>query len=234
MAPKWAPDWDAILAPALAHPTLLQLKIFLADERRAGHEYLPAQDDVFQAFQLTAFHAVRVVILGQDPYPTPGHAHGLAFSVRPKVGIPRSLANIFKELHADLGIEIPAHGHLGSWAAQGILLLNSSLTTRPHAPGSHARCGWEHLTGAVLKALVARDSPVLFLAWGRHAQALVKQAGVKPHDMLAAPHPSPFSAASGFFGCRHFSQTNTWLKAHGLSPIDWALPASVSDKHRLF
>jgi uracil-DNA glycosylase len=171
--------------------------------------------------------AVKVVILGQDPYHGAGQAHGLAFSVAPGVRIPPSLRNIFKELETDLGLPRAAHGNLESWARQGVLLLNTALTVEAARPGSHSQRGWEILTDAVITAVAACPAPTAFLLWGNHAQttaARIPALQTGPHQVLCAPHPSPFSAHKGFLGCRHFSQTNAFLAAYGRGTIDWSVP----------
>jgi uracil-DNA glycosylase len=167
---------------------------------------------------------VRVVILGQDPYHGPGQAHGLAFSVRPGVRVPPSLVNIYKELHADLGIPPARHGFLEHWARQGVLLLNTCLTVEQGLAASHKGRGWEGFTDAVIAQVTGRDRPCAFLLWGSHAQKKAAFVDSSRHLVLKAPHPSPLSAHAGFLGCRHFSRTNQWLAAQGQPPIDWALP----------
>jgi uracil-DNA glycosylase len=168
---------------------------------------------------------VRVVILGQDPYPTPGHADGLCFSVRPGVAPPRSLRNVFLELADDLGLPPPPHGDLGHWARQGVLLLNTALTVEEGRPNSHARWGWERVTDAVIAAVSASPLPTAFMLWGRHARARAALIDPARHLVLAAAHPSPLSARRGFLGCRHFSRANAFLAANGRGVIDWQLPA---------
>lgn len=205
------------------------LKSFLLAEREAGRSIFPKGSEWFQALDLTPLDKVRVVILGQDPYHGPGQAHGLCFSVRPGVTLPPSLLNIYKELESDLGIARPTHGFLEYWARQGVLLLNSVLTVRMSAAASHQGRGWEQFTDAVIRLVNQRPEPVVFMLWGSYAQK--KAAFVDSierggrHLVLKAPHPSPLSAHSGFFGCRHFSKANAFLESRGLAPIDWALPA---------
>jgi uracil-DNA glycosylase len=180
----------------------------------------PKLEDVFRVFAMLAPNDVRVVILGQDPYPTPGHAHGLAFSVQPNVRIPASLRNIYKELHADLGIEPASHGHLNHWAEQGVMLLNTVLTVTSRRIGSHRKKGWEAFTDAVILALAERESPIVFLLWG--ADATKKKALIGDrHFVITSPHPSPMSASKGFFGSQPFSKTNAKLREWGQTPIDW-------------
>lgn len=220
------PDWQAALAGQFASPQMAALRAFLVAEKAAGKTIFPKGSQWFAALDLTPPDAVRVVILGQDPYHGPGQAHGLAFSVQPGVRVPPSLANIYKELAADLGITPPRHGHLAHWARQGVLLLNNCLTVEQGQPGSHQGRGWEGFTDAVIAHIAARTRPCAFLLWGSHAQkkAARVDGGASRHLVLKAPHPSPLSAHNGFFGCRHFSQTNQWLAAQGLPAIDWALP----------
>lgn len=215
-----APDWADALAPV--QPRITQLGDWLRGEVVAGRPYLPAGVDVLRAFT-TPLAEVRVIVLGQDPYPTPGHAIGLSFAVERSVRpIPRSLANIYRELHDDLGIETPVHGDLTSWAAQGVLLLNRVLTVRAGAAGSHRGRGWEDVTACAVEALAARGGPLVALLWGRDAQSAAPLLGDVP--VVASPHPSPLSARSGFFGSRPFSRANELLAQQGASPIDWRLP----------
>jgi uracil-DNA glycosylase len=207
-------------------PYFAKLRQFIVDERKA-FEVLPPAADVFNAFRSTPLEDVRVVILGQDPYPTPGHAHGLCFSVRPKVGIPASLRNMYRELHDDLGIPPASHGYLESWATQGVLLLNPVLTVRAKVRDSHKGKGWEEFTDAVVAAVNALPRRVVFVLWGNGAKK--KAAGVdeKKHTVIRGVHPSPMSAETGFFGSKPFSKVNAALEASGQAPIDWRLPTSV-------
>ncbi len=228
MRPRIDPSWDASLAEALAG--LPAVHAFLDAEAAAGKQVFPAAEDRFRALELTPLDRVRVVILGQDPYHGPGQAHGLSFSVRPGVRPPPSLVNIFKELHADLGIAPARHGFLEHWARQGVLLLNTVMSVENGRAASHRNKGWERFTDAVIRAVAAKPEPVVFLLWGAHAQ---KKAGFVRtleqggrHLVLNAPHPSPLSAYKGWFGSRPFSQANAFLTAHGAAPIDWALPAT--------
>jgi uracil-DNA glycosylase len=226
MPPRIDPSWAAALADALACPSLAALDAFLAAEAAAGKAIFPPAEDRFRALELTPLGRVRVVILGQDPYHGPGQAHGLSFSVRPGVRPPPSLVNIYKELHADLGIAPVGHGFLEHWARQGVLLLNTVMSVESGRAGSHRDRGWERFTDAVIRAVAGKPEPVVFLLWGAHAQ---KKAGfvTRPdHLVLAAPHPSPLSAYKGWFGSRPFSQANAFLAAHGAAPIDWALPVA--------
>ena len=183
----------------------------------------PAKEDIFAAFRLSPLSKVRVVILGQDPYHEPGQAHGLCFSVKPGVEIPPSLRNIYQELHDDLGCYIPDNGYLVKWAEQGVLLLNTVLTVRAHQVFSHRNIGWETFTDAVIAALNRENRPIVFLLWGSPAQRKASMLNNPNHLILKAPHPSPLSAYRGFFGCKHFSQTNRFLEQHGLAPIDWQI-----------
>jgi uracil-DNA glycosylase len=220
---KLHPNWLEPLKSEFAEPYMAELKRFLLAEREAGKRIFPAGSNWFRALDLTPLDEVRVVILGQDPYHGEGQAHGLCFSVPNGVQPPPSLVNIFKELASDLGIQRPGHGFLEHWARQGVLLLNSVLTVQMGQAASHRDRGWERFTDAVVRLVNAKPEPVVFMLWGSYAQ---KKAGfVDPrHLVLKAPHPSPLSAHSGFFGCKHFSQANAFLEAHGQRPIDWALP----------
>ena len=215
-----APDWAGALAPVADR--IAAMGDFLRAELAAGRGYFPAGANVLRAFT-RPLGDVRVLVVGQDPYPTPGHAVGLSFSVAPNVRpLPRSLANIYAELNTDLGIAPAVHGDLSAWFSQGVLLLNRVLTVRPGAPGSHRGKGWEQVTQQAIEALVARGGPLVAILWGRDAQNLQPMLGDVP--VIASAHPSPLSARSGFFGSRPFSRTNAALEAQGASPIDWTLP----------
>jgi uracil-DNA glycosylase len=203
---------------------MAQLKAFLVAEKTAGKHIFPKGKDWFRALDLTPLDAVRVVILGQDPYHGPGQAHGLCFSVPPGVRPPPSLVNIYKELQADLGIARPRHGFLEHWAKQGVLLLNSVLTVEMAKAASHQKKGWERFTDAVIAQVNAKPDPVVFLLWGAYAQKKAAFVDTSRHLVLKAAHPSPLSAHNGFLGCRHFSQCNAFLEQNGRAPIDWALP----------
>lgn len=219
-----APDWAAALAPV--EDRVHAMGDVLRAEVAAGRGYLPAGPDVLRAFT-RPMADVRVVVVGQDPYPTPGHAMGLAFSVRPDVRpLPRSLANILRELHDDVGVPVPASGDLSPWADRGVLLLNPVLTVRPGAPGSHRGWGWEEVTGRALAALAARDAPLVAVLWGRQAARLAPLLGTTP--TVTGPHPSPLSAHRGFFGSRPFSQVDGLLVAQGAAAIDWRLPQAAA------
>ena len=214
-----APDWAAALEPVA--PTVAALGDFLRAEIAAGRGYLPAGDRVLRAFS-RPLADVRVLIVGQDPYPTPGHPVGLSFSVEPSVRpIPRSLINIYTELQADLGIAPVPHGDLSGWFEQGVLLLNRVLTVTPGKSGSHRGKGWEQVTRQALEAVVARGGPLVAILWGRDAQNLQPMLGDVP--VIASPHPSPLSARSGFFGSRPFSRANDLLVRQGGQPINWQL-----------
>ena len=215
-----AADWAEALSPA--EDRLHELGDFLRAETAAGRGYLPAGDQVLRAFT-RPLSEVRVLIVGQDPYPTPGHPIGLSFAVDRDVRpLPRSLTNIYTELESDLGIPRPAHGDLSSWQDQGVLLLNRVLTVMPGEPASHRRRGWEEFTELALRTLVARGGPLVAILWGRDAQSLIPLLGEVPH--IASPHPSPLSARRGFFGSRPFSRTNALLEEQGAEPVDWRVP----------
>ena len=214
-----APDWAEALRPV--ENRLHEIGGFLREEVRAGRGYLPAGEAVLRAFT-RPMSEVRVLIVGQDPYPTPGHPIGLSFAVERHVRpLPRSLTNIYKEIESDLGIAPAAHGDLSSWQDQGVLLLNRVLTVAPGAPASHRRRGWEEITEHAIRALVARGGPLAAILWGRDAQSLIPLLGEVPH--VASPHPSPLSASRGFFGSRPFSQVNALLEAQGAGPVDWRI-----------
>lgn len=215
-----APDWAVALSPVAERITAMGS--FLREELAAGHGYLPAGEHILRAFTLPLAD-VRVLILGQDPYPTPGHPVGLSFSVAPDVRpLPGSLVNIYRELQTDLGIAPAPHGDLTHWFEQGVLLLNRVLTVRPGAPASHRGKGWEEVTACAVQALARRGGPLVAILWGRDAQAARPLLGEVP--VIASAHPSPLSARNGFFGSRPFSQTNRLLEERGATPIDWRLP----------
>jgi uracil-DNA glycosylase len=214
------PGWDRALAPV--EQDLRAMGEFLRAEQQAGRPFLPSGDRVLAALQ-RPFEEVRVLIVGQDPYPTPGHPIGLSFAVAPEVRpLPRSLANIFREYGDDLGLPPPSNGDLTPWAEQGVLLLNRCLTVRPGAPASHRGKGWEIVTEQAIRALVARGTPLVSILWGRDARSLAPMLGDLPR--IESPHPSPMSADRGFFGSRPFSRANDALIARGAEPIDWRLP----------
>ncbi|MCA9380403.1 uracil-DNA glycosylase [Candidatus Dojkabacteria bacterium] len=213
-------SWNKILKSEFEKEYFLKLIEFVKTEYKTGTIYPPGPL-IFNAFNLTPFDKVKVVILGQDPYHGPNQAHGLAFSVTSKVVKPPSLKNIYKELHSDLNIEIPETGDLSRWAKQGVFLLNSVLTVRKSSPGSHSKKGWEQFTDSVIQSLSDNRENLVFLLWGNYAKAKKTIIDESKHLILEAPHPSPFSADSGFFGCRHFSKANDYLDENNISTINW-------------
>ena len=215
-------DWQQPLEVEFKKPYYKDLYKKVLEEYRS-RQIFPNPDDIFNAFHLTPLKDVKVVILGQDPYHNDGQAHGLCFSVKPDVEVPPSLVNIYKELQDDLGCRIPNNGYLVKWAKQGVLMLNTVLTARAHQANSHRGIGWEQFTDAVIRAVDAQDRPIVFLLWGRPAQMKKSMLHNPKHLILEAPHPSPLSAYRGFFGCKHFSQTNAFLEKNGLAPIDWQI-----------
>jgi uracil-DNA glycosylase len=214
-------DWDVLLESEFKKEYYLKLREFLKEAYRTRVIY-PNMYDIFNALKLTAYEQLKVVIVGQDPYINPGEAHGLAFSVQPSAKIPPSLYNIFKELETDIGCSMPQHGCLLSWAKQGVLLLNAVLTVERGKSRSHAGWGWETFTDRVLSLINAKDTPIVYLLWGRDAQTKGQFLNNSKHLVLTAAHPSPL-AGGKFFGCRHFSKTNTFLENHGLTKIDWQI-----------
>lgn len=214
-------DWDAILADEFKKEYYLKIREFLKKEY-FGATIFPPMHDIFNALRYTPYENTKVVILGQDPYHEVGQAHGLSFSVRRGVRIPPSLCNIYKELHADVGMAIPSHGELTSWAKQGVLLLNATLTVREHQANSHASIGWSIFTDEIIKRLNGREAPTVFILWGGNAKAKRKYLTNKRHLILESAHPSPLSAYNGFFGSKPFSRANEFLRAHGIEPINWA------------
>lgn len=218
------PGWKARIGDYLERPEMRALADFLRAEKRAGKEIYPPGPEIFAAFDHTPFEAVRVVILGQDPYHGPGQAHGLCFSVRPGVPVPPSLDNIFKEITRDLGISRPDHGCLTPWADRGVLLLNAVLTVERGQAGSHQGKGWEGFTDAAIDALNREREGIVFLLWGSYAQRKGRLIDTQRHHVLTAVHPSPLSAYRGFIGCGHFSAANAWMQQEGMAPIDWSLP----------
>jgi uracil-DNA glycosylase len=216
-----AKNWLAILKEEIKKPYIQELKAFLAREKKVVY---PPEPLIFHAFSVTSYEEVKVVIMGQDPYHNPGQAHGMSFSVPCGIPIPPSLKNIYREIEADLGIPPPDTGCLTSWAKQGVLLLNATLTVRAHEPKSHYGKGWERFTDAVIEKLAERKDPIVFLLWGRSAQEKCDRILKDTHHaVLTAPHPSPYSAASGFYGCRHFSKANTFLKKWEKLPVEWEI-----------
>ncbi len=220
--PQIEDSWKTILMDEFNTSYFAALKDFLIKEKQTYKVYPPG-NQIFNAFNHTPFDRVKVVILGQDPYHGKGQAHGLCFSVPQGIKPPPSLENIFKELQNDLGISIPDHGNLLKWAEQGILLLNATLTVRANQAGSHQGKGWENFTNAVIQKISDNKTGVVFLLWGRYAQAKETLIDTNKHFVLKAAHPSPFSAYNGFFGCKHFSKANDILSNQNLTPIDWSL-----------
>lgn len=222
---KMDPEWRQALEGEFLAPYMHELRSFLADERLAGREIYPPGPEMFSAFNTTPLSKVKVVILGQDPYHGPRQAHGLCFSVRRGIQPPPSLINIYKEIQLDLGIAPPRHGELTHWAGQGVLLLNSVLSVQAGLAASHQGRGWEAFTDAVIRVLNEEREHLVFLLWGNYAQRKGRFIDARRHLVLKAAHPSPLSAnRGGWFGCRHFSQANRYLEAHGVAPIDWSLP----------
>ena len=215
-------SWRKRLQEEFDKPYFEQLVTFVKNEYNTTVVFPPA-DDIFNAFHLTPLKDVKVVILGQDPYHNVHQAHGLSFSVLPGEEAPPSLKNIYKELHDDCGCYIPNNGYLKKWADQGVLLLNTVLTVRAHQANSHQGHGWEQFTDAVINAVNMQDRPIVYMLWGRPAQSKIPMLTNPKHLILKAPHPSPLSAYRGFFGCKHFSQANEFLKEHGIEPIDWQI-----------
>lgn len=220
--PAISNDWLEPLGKEFHKDYYKDLYRFVVKEYNSTTCY-PAADDIFNAFHLTPFHEVKVVIIGQDPYHNVGQAHGLCFSVKPNVDIPPSLVNIYKELQEDCGCFIPNNGYLTKWAKQGVLLLNTILTVRAHEPLSHKEVGWEKFTDAAIRALEAEDRPMVYILWGAPAQKKASMITNPKHLILKAPHPSPLSAYRGFFGSKPFSKTNAFLTENGIAPIDWQI-----------
>ena len=220
-------DWAEKLNAEYKKPYYRELFQFVKEEYSKVVVY-PPSDDIFNAMHLTPLSKVKCVVIGQDPYHEPGQAHGLCFSVKPDIKIPPSLENIYKELHDDIGFEIPNHGYLEEWAKQGVLLLNTVLTVQAHRAFSHRGKGWEQFTDAIIRTVNEIDRPVVFLLWGKPAQEKKALLNNPKHLILEAPHPSPLSAYRGFFGCKHFSRANEFLIRNGETPIDWTLPREYS------
>ncbi|AIQ13721.1 uracil-DNA glycosylase [Paenibacillus durus] len=216
-------DWDEVLHEETQKPYFQDLRYTLAREYKQYTVY-PPKELLFSALKQTDYSKTRVVILGQDPYHGAGQAHGLSFSVMPGVRIPPSLRNIYTELASDIGADIPNHGSLLHWSQQGVLLLNAVLTVREGQPNSHKGMGWERFTDAIMEKLNERDTPLVFILWGSHAQQKGACIDHSHHKVIRSAHPSPFSAHRGFLGSNPFSQTNQFLSAHGLEPIDWNIP----------
>lgn len=224
---KLEASWKAALHDEFDKPYMRALGEFLRAEKAAGKVIFPPGPLIFNALNSTPLAQMKVVIIGQDPYHGPGQAHGLCFSVQPGVPTPPSLQNIYKELKRDLNIDIPAHGCLQSWADQGVLLLNTSLTVEQANAGSHAKAGWQHFTDRIIEVASERCEHLVFILWGAHAQTKEKLIDATKHLVLKSVHPSPLSAHRGFIGNGHFSRTNKFLLQHGQTPIDWRLPAQV-------
>ena len=224
MSATLEPSWLAILNQEFEKDYMKTLKSFLQEEKVKGHQIFPKENDIFNALNTTPFNEVKVVILGQDPYHGVDQAHGLSFSVQKGVTIPPSLKNIYKELCTDIeGFTTPTHGNLTQWAQQGVLLLNATLTVRASEPGSHQKKGWEFFTDEIIKALSEKRENIVFLLWGKYAQQKASLIDQHKHHVLIAPHPSPFSVHTGFYGSKHFSKTNEILLAHNLKPINWLI-----------
>lgn len=220
--PQIEETWYEVLKYEFESSYFTDIKSFLIEEKRQ-HVVYPPSELIFNAFNLTPFDKVKVVILGQDPYHNIGQAHGLAFSVPDSIQKPPSLVNIFKELNQDLGVPIPAKGNLEKWAKEGVLLLNASLTVRANMAASHAKIGWQRFTDAAIKALSEKKDHLVFILWGNYAIAKETLIDNTKHLILKSVHPSPLSASRGFFGCHHFSKTNEYLSKNNLTPIDWTL-----------
>lgn len=217
-------SWLQALEGEFEQPYMQRLRAFLEQEKRAGKSVFPRGSELFEAFRQTPLPQVKVVILGQDPYHGEGQAHGLCFSVKPGVTVPPSLQNIYKEMNAELGFPVPVHGYLGSWAEQGVLLLNSVLSVESGRAASHQGKGWELFTDRVIEVVNAQRGGVVFLLWGGYAQRKGQKIDADRHCVLKAPHPSPLSAHRGFFGCGHFLAANEYLVRHGSAPVDWRIP----------
>ena len=215
-------SWKAVLSDEFGQAYFVKIKKSILSSKKLGRRVYPPGSQIFNAFALTPFEAVKVVILGQDPYHGPGEAMGLSFSVPKGVRIPPSLRNIFKEIHTDIGADIPTHGDLTSWAEQGVLLLNAMLTVEHKSPGSHKNIGWQEFTDAVIRKLSEQREGVIFLLWGRFAQNKSHLIDSNKHHILIAAHPSPL-ARQAFMGCQHFSKTNALLRQQNLSPINWSI-----------
>lgn len=216
-------SWKEVLKDEFSKPYFKQIILHLKTEKAQGKTIYPPGSLIFNAFNTTPVDKVKVVILGQDPYHGPGQAHGLCFSVQKGVPPPPSLVNIFKELQEDVGIRIPNHGNLTQWAEQGVFLLNASLTVRAGEPMSHSKIGWAQFTDTVIQKISELKPHVVFLLWGKFAQEKKVLIDEAKHHILKAAHPSPLSAHNGFFGCKHFSKTNTWLGSKGIDPVDWQI-----------
>jgi uracil-DNA glycosylase len=230
---KLEPSWKSALLPEFSKPYMAELKKFISHEFAKKKIIYPKPNEYFAALNRTPLEKVKVVILGQDPYHGTGQAHGLCFSVKPGVALPPSLENIFKELKSDLNIERPDHGCLLSWADQGVLLLNATLSVEAGRAGSHQNKGWEEFTDKTIAHINETREGVVFLLWGSFAHKKGAIINKKKHYVLEAPHPSPLSSYRGFFGCKHFSKTNKYLISRGLKPIDWALPPKAEIENKI-
>lgn len=213
-------DWLVPLKPEFSKPYYSDLYKFVKSEYET-RTIFPPINDIFNAYEYTPLSEVKVLILGQDPYHDYNQAHGLCFSVNPGVDIPPSLVNIYKELHDDLGCYVPNNGYLTKWAKQGVMLLNTVLTVRAHQANSHRDRGWEEFTDATIRILNEQDRPIVYMLWGKPAQRKAEMLNNPKHLVLMAPHPSPLSSYRGFFGCKHFSKANDFLRSNGIEPIDW-------------
>ena len=220
-------SWLGLLRDEFDSHYMRQLRAFLMEEKQSGWQVFPSGRDMFNALNSTAFDDVKVVILGQDPYHGEGQAHGLCFSVKPGVAVPPSLRNIYRELETDVGFVPPGHGFLQAWAQQGVLLLNSILTVRANQAGSHHGKGWERFTDRIVELLSQNKESLVFLLWGSYAQKKGAMVDRSRHLVLQSVHPSPLSASRGFFGNRHFSQANTYLKSHGKPTVNWQIPPRI-------
>ncbi|MFK7823875.1 MAG: uracil-DNA glycosylase [Oligoflexales bacterium] len=217
------PEWMQVLGTEFDKPYMQDLRSFLMQEKKLGKTIFPEGSKVFEAFNLTPFSKVKVVIIGQDPYHGENQAHGLSFSVKPGIGIPPSLVNIYKELHYDLGLKPPTHGYLESWSKQGVLLLNAVLTVEKGKAASHQKKGWELFTDQAIKELSDQRENLVFILWGSYAQKKGAHIDRSKHLVLESPHPSPLAAHRGFFGTRPFSQANRYLVTKDAKPVDWTL-----------
>ena len=215
-------SWSEVLSDEFSKQYFIKLETFVEEERKSQKIY-PPKDQVFTAFDLTPFEDVKVLLLGQDPYHGPDQAHGLSFSVREGIKIPPSLRNIYKEMESDVGCSVPKHGYLIPWAKQGVMMLNAVLTVRHKSANSHKNKGWEKFTDAVIKKLNDRDEQVIFLLWGGYAKKKADLIDTNRHKIISAPHPSPFSARTGFFGSKPFSKINSLLEEAGHQPVNWQL-----------
>lgn len=223
MLPKLPSSWQPLLKEELKKPYFRELEQFLEKEQRS-HIVYPPEKDIFSALKLTPYKSVNVLLLGQDPYPGEGQAHGLCFSVRPGIKPPASLRNIYKELKSDVDFRIPDNGYLVPWAQQGILMLNAVLTVRAGETNSHKGKGWEIFTDTIISRVNERDSPIVFVLWGAYAQKKIELIDGKRHTIIKSAHPSPLSAHQGFFGSKPFSAINKALRATGKPEIDWQIP----------